>query len=91
MSDIKLFLWRNKEGIIIGAITGFIIGKWILPMIGFDYSVMVQDYSVIDTLKSTGLSTLEWAKTKAIYLTTIFGAIIGTIIDEFTPEKRWFK
>jgi hypothetical protein len=87
--NILNFLKSNIQGIIAGAAVGFVIGKWILPMIGFDYSVMIQDYSVLDTLKSTGSTTIEWAKTKAVYLMTIIGAGIGMFIDEYLPERKW--
>ncbi len=87
MSELKSFLWRNKEGAIAGIIIGFIVGKFILPTY-FDYSTIAQSYGVIDNLQTIGTTSIEWAKTKTVYLTTIIGGIIGMFVDEMIPEGR---
>jgi uncharacterized membrane protein YqgA involved in biofilm formation len=81
------FIKLNIQGILIGAGIGFIVGKFILPTY-FDYSTIAQSYGVIDNLQTIGTTSLEWAKTKTIYITTIIGAVIGMFVDEYIPEGK---
>ncbi len=86
-NELTNFLKNNIQGILIGAGIGFIVGKFILPTY-FDYSTIAQSYGVIDTLQNVGTASIEWAKTKTIYLTTILGAVIGMFVDEMIPEGK---
>ena len=78
--NLKQF-WKNyKEGLIIGAISGYIVGRFFLPT-DFDFSVIAQTSSIIDVLQGAGTTALEFAKTKVILTFTIIGAVLGTIVD----------
>ena len=40
---------------------------------------------------SAGKSTIELAKSKLIWITTILGGTLGIIIDSLIPERSLFK
>lgn len=86
----KKFFWENKEGIITGAIVGFVISKFFLPE-SFDFSVIQQSYGLIDIIKGTGTSVLEIAKQKVIIAFTIIGASVGLALDMNVKEGEWKK
>ena len=89
-NQITGFLGRNREGIIIGGIAGWLIGKFFIPS-DFDFSVITQTQGILDPFISAGKSAIELAKTKVIWGTTIIGATLGAVLDEITPEGRFFK
>lgn len=93
--NLKKIFWENKEGILLGAIAGYLIGRFMIPA-DFNFSVVAQSNSILDTFKSASTSAIEFAKTKVIWGTTIIGASLGGIIDSQLKEgflkkfKRWF-
>ena len=90
MVDIKRIIRQNKEGIIIGAIVGYLFGKFFLNDI--DVSSIIQTQSVIDSLISAGKSSVELAKSKVVLATTLLGAVMGFIVDSQLKEgffRRW--
>lgn len=89
---VKIFklLKQNKEGIIIGAIIGWVVGKFFLPS-DFDFSIVAQSQSIFDPLIESGKDTIELAKTKVTFATTLIGAGIGFVLDFFTTEGTFFK
>lgn len=92
-NKLMRFLKENKEGLIGGAIIGYVVGKFFIPS-DFDFSVVAQSESIIDVAKSVGTTALEFAKTKVILATTIIGATLGAIVDSMFKEgawRRWFK
>ena len=92
-TDIKKFLTENKEGIIIGGIVGYIIGKYFLQGT-IDLSSVTETQGIIDIISGTTKSTIELAKTKIVLASTIIGSFIGAYIDSILPEqdiKGWFK
>lgn len=89
-NEIKRFFFENKEGIVIGGVVGYILGKYFLQDY-FDMSIMGQTFGIIDVVKGATASTIELAKTKIIWASTIIGAVIGMILDNALPEKFWRK
>lgn len=89
MSRLFSFLNSNKEGILIGAAVGFLVGKFILPNY-IDMSMVTQTAGIVDVLSQTATSTIELAKTKVVWASTIFGAGIGLIIDSHIKENKGF-
>lgn len=84
--EIFKFFKRNKEGILIGGIIGFIIGKFFLE--GFvDLNIIASNTnSFLDVLNTAKSGTIELARTKIIWASSIFGAMIGAFVDESLPE-----
>ena len=93
---IKQGLWENKEGIILGGLIGFLLGKFVLPTT-FDLQAIAQANSVLDFVKAGTSNIIEFAKTKIIIASTIVGSLAGGIIDNMMPERfvmkrwRWFR
>ena len=63
MGKLWKLLKTNKEGIIIGAVVGYIVGRFLIPA-DFDFSIIMQSQSILDTFKSAGTTAIEFAKTK---------------------------
>ena len=94
--NLTQFLKENKEGLIIGAVVGFVIGKWLLPS-SFDLTPVAESQGIIDTFKSAGTTAIEFARTKIIWATTLLGTAVGGLIDSLFKEgylmnklRRWF-
>ncbi len=90
MTKLLRFLKENVEGILIGGAVGFIFAKFFLPET-FDFSMVQQTFGLMDVIKGTTETTLEWAKTKVIVAFTIIGSGIGLIIDMNLKEGWWRK
>lgn len=88
-SRITNFLYVNKEGIFYGALVGFLVGKFLLPNY-VDMSMVTQTAGIVDVLAETATSTIELAKTKIVWASTIFGAGVGLLLDMGTRERKWF-
>lgn len=90
MVKIIKILMENKEGIIIGGIIGYFLGKSVLlDMV--DLSVIAQTQGIVDVVAGAGKSALELAKTKLIWASVAVGAVIGGYVDSLIPEGRFFK
>ena len=89
MSKLISFLNVNREGIIIGAIVGFLVGKFILPDY-IDMSIVAQTAGIVDVLQSGATSAVELAKTKIVWASTILGAGFGLLIDMGMKERKGF-
>ena len=88
-SKIKNLIWVNKEGILIGAAVGFLVGKFILPDY-VDMSMVAQTAGIVDVLQQGATSAVELAKTKIVWASTILGGAIGLIIDMGMKERKGF-
>lgn len=89
MLKLISFLNSNKEGILIGAVVGFLVGKFILPNY-IDMSMVTQTAGIVDVLTETAANTIELAKTKIVWASTIFGAGIGLLLDMGMKERKGF-
>ena len=87
LNRVKSFLLVNKEGIIIGSLIGFLVGKFILPDM-IDFSLMGQTFGLIDIIQEGSKSAGEIAKTKLVWASTILGGTIGLLIDMSLPENK---
>tara|TARA_Y100000310_G_scaffold25289_1_gene24195 strand:- start:1114 stop:1395 length:282 start_codon:yes stop_codon:yes gene_type:complete len=85
MVTIQKILNENKEGIIIGAIAGYVIGSFFLPE-SVQLNVVADSFGIIDNLKQASTTALEFAKTKVVVATTIIGATLGFVIDNQMKE-----
>ena len=74
----------NKEGIIIGGIGGYLIGKFFFGDINL--TALTETQGIIDPFISVGKSTIELAKTKVVIMTTLIGATLGAFIDNELKE-----
>ena len=63
---LKKFLWENKERIIVGAIVGYVIGRWFLPST-VDLQAIQQTYGLVDVVRGATTTSLEFAKQKIFY------------------------
>ncbi len=90
MVKIIGLLRENKEGLILGAIAGWIVGKFIAPTF-IDLSVLTQTQGILDPIISGGKSLVEIGKSKLTIMTTILGAGIGVVIDMLVPEGKFFR
>ena len=91
--NIKKILWENKEGITLGAVVGYVMGRWFLPDI-VDFSMVMQTEGIIDVVAGAGKSAMELAKTKIIWGSTFIGGLVGGYLDSLLPEgflrkRRW--
>lgn len=84
------FLRENKEGIIIGAIVGWAISRFVAPQF-IDLSILTQTQGVLDPFISAGKSLTEIAKTKLTVILVVLGAGIGAAVDMAVPEGKLFK
>lgn len=87
VNQIISYLKRNKEGIIIGAIVGWLVSTFISPTT-FDATLIAQ--SIVDPL-IPGESVIEIAENKITIALIFLGATVGSILDEITPEGKFFK
>ena len=90
MASVWENIKKNKEGIIIGGIIGWVVGKFFIPP-GFDFSVIMQSQSLLDNFFSVGKTSIDIAKNKVIIATTIIGATLGYITDSLFPERGFFR
>ena len=88
-SKLISFLNVNREGILIGAAVGFLVGKFILPDY-IDMSMVAQTAGIVDVLQQGATNAVELAKTKIVWASTIFGAGVGLLIDMNLKERKWF-
>lgn len=89
LKNIQRFFWENKEGMIVGAIAGYLVYQFALPA-DFNFSMVTSTFGLIDTLSSVATSTIELAKTKVMWAFIIIGAGIGTAID-MSLKEGWYK
>jgi len=89
MVKIMKLLNKGKEGLVIGAIVGFVVGKFFFP--SEVLSIITQSQSIIDPLKNVATPAIEFAKTKAVLGMILLGSTIGFLIDINTPEGKFFK
>lgn len=88
MNKLLNNLKMNKEGLILGLVFGYLIGKYFLPNY-IDFSIVTNSMGIIDYLKGTTTKTLEIAKNNIIIASTIIGGLAGYIIDTKLPEGWW--
>lgn len=75
-------LKKRKNGIIIGALGGFLFTLYLYSM-GADLSFALQSTYNLDLLKETLGGAKQLALTNVGILNITIGAIIGGILDEF--------
>lgn len=80
---------ESKEGIILGAIAGLIAG-WLLFPNDVNLAGIANSYGIVDVFKPLASGAIEWARTKAVFMCIIIGAVIGGIADALLPEG-WVK
>lgn len=80
-------LKKGKEGLIIGLIAGYVIGRWFLPD-SLDLNAIAQTQSLIDVARTAGTTAIEFAKTKAIIGTMIIAGTIGFLVDIYDIPKK---
>ena len=83
------FIWEIKEGLILGALAGYVLGKYLFPNNVIDMNAVMQTQTVLDMMKSASQPAMEFAKDKLIIGCTIVGGLIGTVIDAMIPENKW--
>lgn len=90
MNKILKRIYDTKEGLFFGALAGFLIGKYLLPY-AFDLQAVASADSILNFVKTTGTSIIEFAKTKIIISSTICGALIGAFVDDYFPEGKFWR
>lgn len=90
MKKIINFIKKNKMGLIVGAVVGYLMGRFVFPMY-MEYSVIANTNSILDPLKSAGTTLLDFAKTKVIIVSTLFGAFVGGLIDSRVNQEKWLR
>ena len=84
------YIYPNKEGMIIGGVIGYFIGKYFLVNL-IDLPSINQTQGVLDFIMATKTSAIELAKTKLAIASSIIGASVGGYIDYQIPEQRFFR
>lgn len=88
ITETKEYILENKEGILVGALIGFIIAKFFFPQ-DIDITLIAQTQSIVDVFKSTGTTAIEFAKTKVMLGLIVISAFIGMILDSLLKEGWW--
>jgi len=81
INEIKKFVIKNKQGILVGALAG-LAGSWILGSMGANLNFSLQSVGLVDQLISTGTTTAKIAQTKVAIALMSIGAVMGGLIWE---------
>lgn len=89
MAMIGRNLWENKEGLLGGAVTGFLVGLWAISQ-GYDTTFTLTSQGVFDSV------TVMWDAAKVAnwkFLTglMLIGSFFGYVIDSLVPEMTFKK
>jgi len=78
---IRNYVYRNKEGALLGAIVGYFVAFAYSKLGGGDLSFILQSQGVFDTMVTT-ISGPHEIYVKLALFSIVAGAILGMILDE---------
>lgn len=87
MSAIQSWLRKNKEGMIIGALVGFLVYSYMVHQ-GADFMTLYNNQAIFDKVVSSTISVQEVVKVKAVWIYMAAGTIVGGIIDALYKPNR---